>query len=95
MGAGATKEQIASGIRRNLEQFAKTIIAAGGTATSNQILAATLAGKQIKACYRIIRASNGEVAGILCLNVNGTASEAGVFESFEYTVQEIIDGKRG
>jgi predicted transcriptional regulator YheO len=94
MGRGATQQEITSGIRSNLAKFKKEIITAGGTATSSQILTAGLNGKQIKACYRIIRASNGETAGILCLNVDGMATES-VFGSFESVVQEIIAGERG
>ena len=94
MGRGATQAEITSGIRANLAKFKKEIIAAGGTAASNQVLTATLAGKQVKACYRIIRASNGETAGILCLNVDGTATES-VFGSFADIIKEIIAGERG
>ena len=94
MGRGATQQEISSGIRSNLARLKKEIISAGGIATSNQVLTGVLNGKQIKACYRIIRASNGETAGIFCLNVNGTATE-NVFGSFADIVKEIIDGERG
>ena len=94
MGRGATKEEISSGIRSSLNRLKKAIIAAGGTATSSQTLAGVLEGKQVKACYRVIRASNGETAGILCLNVDGTATE-NVFGNFEDLVKEIISGERG
>ena len=90
----ATREELSSGIRSNLIRFKKAIIAAGGTAKNGQILEGVLNGKQIKAGYRIIRASNGETAGILCLNVDGTATE-NVFGNFEDLVKEIISGERG
>ena len=94
MGRGATPQEITRGIRIKLALFKKEIISAGGKATSNQALSGVLNGKQIKACYRIIRASNGETAGILCLNVDGTATE-NVFGSFKSIVEEIIAGERG
>ena len=94
MGSRATQQEIISTIRSNLNRFKKEIISAGGTATSNQILVGVLNGKQIKACYRIIQASNGETAGVLCLNVDGTAT-ANVFGSFRDIVKEITAGERG
>jgi len=94
MGRGATQQEITNMIRSNLACFKKEIILAGGIATSAQVLAGVLNGKQIKACYRIIRASNGETAGVLCLNVDGTATE-NVFGSFADIAKEIIVGERG
>ena len=74
MGAGATKQQIANGKRRILYQARQELIEAGLGEHSNLL------------SVRVIRASNGETAGLL--EVSGTYTPGPIVER----VQQYLSG---
>lgn len=78
MAAGVPQKTIVSKMRYQLKKLVAKhgLTYVKGTASTYPSIAGTIQGHAVTAWYRILRASNGEVAGMLCVSVDGKVEDS-------------------